>query len=459
MAIGQKTTSDDIAVENMLVPSHTHLPETFTNNSLLNQTQATETRNQPVQPTVASTEQNIAVANTCPGERDRTSWLPEEDSISNTVSAGQRAILSNIQNTGQLQQSVQKLTGKIISHRNDVPDVCAQATNSAEVQDISSISQNQPSLTLSMADQASLLFGVIQSSQNPGKNQVQNPTVLGNYYNVQNDSDHVQDDRNHVQSNRDHVPYDRNLVSNNSEHMPRDQDRGQSDINNITNDRNHVQTHTSGENFDLVTSTAHVNRSHNHVPSILGIPNHLQVNDMEGRSNFVSSLSESRSNITNSHVNIGIGHVVGSSTFAASINESRRNDISQKNSHVNSRNTPQQDHVVPSSNEASSVNNLTDSIGRRPFNLIDFISSNSSDRTCGILPTDVNSNQETTADILANKAAQDGQTALLENIMGFKETASESLTLPLTPKGSCGSGYGLGLDVDEFLNSEDGQRM
>ena len=491
MAAGQKVTSDDIAVENMLAPSCTQLPQVSTNNSLLNPAQPSEAINQTVQPILASTEQSLAVSNTCPSEiqassvrpDDRTSLLPMDESI---TSNAQRAILSNIQNTGQPQQPVQKPTGKVISHRNDIPDVCAQATNSVSLQDISSVLQNQLSqlntASMAIANQGSLLLGSSHSSHiTSGENQVQNQPILGNYYNTLNDSDHVQDDRNHVQTKRghvqsatDHVQGDINLVPNDNEHVQNDQDHVKSGIDHVQSDGNHVQTHPTGGNFGLVTNTAHVNRTQTHVQSILGISNPTQVNvtssqnfnrgktHMQGRSAFVSSVNESRNNLT-SHVNRGKSHVLSSSTFAASINESRRNTTSQTNSHVNSTNIPRQDHVVDSntSNDSSSINNPIEntSIKERPFNLIEFISNNSSERTCDALSTDVSTTRETTADILANKTAQDGQTALLENIMGFTETNPESLTLPLTPKGSCGSGYGLGLDVDEFLNSEDGQRM
>lgn len=106
-------------------------------------------------------------------------------------------------------------------------------------------------------------------------------------------------------------------------------------------------------------------------------------------------------------------------------------------------------------------------IEQRRFSLIDFISNNSNERTTNqIFPTDSNSSSKRinlSSDYcetsFRGKTAVDGQAALLENVMGLSGYNAESLTLPLTPKGSCGSGYGLGLDVDEFLNSEDGQKM
>lgn len=109
---------------------------------------------------------------------------------------------------------------------------------------------------------------------------------------------------------------------------------------------------------------------------------------------------------------------------------------------------------------------MVSSVEPRGFSLIDFISSNSTERTTSdVFPADSNTgskkrNLSSGCEHLSRgKTVEDGQAALLENILGLPVENEGSLTLPLTPKGSSGSGYGLGLDIDEFLNSEDGQKM
>jgi hypothetical protein len=393
IAASQKTMSDDIAVENMLAPSHIQVSQAATDNSLLNPAQRCEGMNQPI---VSNTGQNIPAAE-CSEEASSVRpdynmpLLPTEDSNTSNVSA-QRAILSNIQNTGQPQQSVPKVTGKIISHRNDIPDICIQDTDSGHFQDISSVLQSQ------------------------------------------------------VQSNVGHLESNRLLVPDDTEHVQIEQNTlkcAESVVqNNIQNDQSLMQSSLIGGSFGLVTNNAEVNGSQNQVPSILGIPTSVQMN--------VTSLG---------HMNRGkMPHIP---TFPASTDEPCRNTTSQINSYVSSTST-QQDQVVHNkvSNDLPSINNLSvnTSIGQKSFNLIDFISNNSPQRAAAVLHTDLSSTQGA-MDILANKTAQDGQTALLENIMGYTVPNTEPVTLPLTPKGACGSGYGLGLDVDEFLNSEDGQRM
>ena len=461
VTVGQKTTSEDIAAENMLAPSQMQLLQPATNNSLLNQAQQSKAINQAI---LTNAEQHISNADACSGEAssigpdNNMSLLPMDSSITKNVSA-QRAILSNIQNTGQPLQSVPKLTGKNI---DNISDVCDQAGISSNFQGISSILEKQSSLpqhhTSSMANQAPPLLGSSRFSHfNSSENQVQSQNIL-NYYNVPNDSghvqgnidhlqgniDHVQGNIGHMQSNRNHIQSDGSHAPNNREHVQSNQDQVHSDIHNIHDERHLVQSHMIGGNFVGVADTTEVNRSQNDVPSFLEIPNPAPVN--------ISSLGL---------VNRGKNLVPRIAIFPPSTNESCSN-MMQPNSHMNNTHTPQQDHVIPgkSSNDSSSINNLTvnTSIGNKPFNLIDFISNNSPGQTGAVLPTDVNQGQERRADILANKAAREGQTALLEN-MGFTEASTEPVTLPLTPKGACGSGYGLGLDVDDFLNSEDGQRI
>ena len=110
---------------------------------------------------------------------------------------------------------------------------------------------------------------------------------------------------------------------------------------------------------------------------------------------------------------------------------------------------------------------MVSSVEPRGFSLIDFISCNPTERTTSdVFPADSNTGSKKRnlssgcEHLLTGKTVEDGQAALLENILGLPVENNEgSLTLPLTPKGSSGSGYGLGLDVDEFLNSEDGQKM
>ena len=469
MTVGQKTTSEDIVVENMLAPSQMQLSQPSTNNSLLNQAQQGETIKQTI---LANAEQNISDAVACSGEASSVrpdsnmSLPPMDNAITNNVPA-QRAILSNIQNIGQPQQSAPKLTGKNISHIDDVPDVCDQAAISSNFQAISSVLEKPSCLpqhhTSSMANQAPPLLGGSHFSHvNSNENQVQSQNIL-NYYNVPNDSGHVQGNIGHVQGNIGHVQgnighmqstrnpiqSDGSHAPNNNEHVQSNQDRAHNDIHNIHDERNLVQFHMIGGNFGGVANTTEVNRNHNDVPSFLEIPNPVPLNvSSQGLVNRCKNL------------------VPRISIFPPSTNESC-GKMTQPNSHVNNMHTPQQDHVVlsksindSSTNNLNSINNLTinTSVGNKPFNLIDFISNNSPGQTGAILPTDVNPGQERRADILANKTARDGQTALLENI-GFTEAGTEPVTLPLTPKGGCGSGYGLGLDVDEFLNSEDGQRI
>lgn len=90
----------------------------------------------------------------------------------------------------------------------------------------------------------------------------------------------------------------------------------------------------------------------------------------------------------------------------------------------------------------------TNAIGQKSFNLIDFIANNNSSTRCSEVMI---SNESCNSNRFAGRTFQDGLNVDVTNL--------DSMTLPLTPRGSCGSGYGLGLDVDEFLNSEDGQRM
>ena len=450
MAVGQKTTSDDIAVENMLAPSQIQLSQPATNNSLLVQAQQGEAINHTI---LANAEQNISNADACSDESssvrldNNMSLPPMDNSMTNNVPT-QRAILSNIQNTGQPQQSVPKLTGKNISHIDDISDVCDQAAISSNFQGISSVLEKQSSHpqhhTTSMANQAPpLLDGSHFSHINSSENQVQSQNIL-NYYNVPNDSGHVQGSIGHVQGNISHVQSNRNHIQSDGSHAANNSEHAQSN-RNIHHGPNLVQSHMISGNFGGVANTAEVNRNQSNMPSFLEIPDPAPVN--------VSSLGL---------VNIGKSLVPRISIFPPSTNESCSNMTMQPNSHVNNTHTPEQDLSVPSksSNDSSTINNLTvnTSIRNKPFNLIDFISNNSPGQTGAVLPTDVNPGQERRADIVTNKTALDGQTALLENI-GFTEVSTEPVTLPLTPKGACGSGYGLGLDVDEFLNSEDGQRM
>lgn len=138
-------------------------------------------------------------------------------------------------------------------------------------------------------------------------------------------------------------------------------------------------------------------------------------------------------------------------------------------SHVDNGENHVQDHVFLDNSNGETLDNglmTGSSNGQEKFNLIDFISTNCSDRTSSpILPADISArlnkrNSSSNCEVsLRVKGPEEGQAALLDNIMGLSENNVESLTLPLTPKGSCGSGYGLGLDVDDFLNSEDGQKM
>ena len=468
MAVSQKATSDDIAVENMLAPSRTRISSN--DDSLLNQAQPPQSRNQTAIPTLVSIAQNTVAINTCTSDDSSLTrpkhceTMPLVDNQVGSNVYGQRAILSNIQNTGQLQQPVQKLNEKLTSQlRNNNPDVCVPATASGNILGASSIMQNQSNLLNPnipfVPNQSCLLFGNLQSSEiSSNNNQVQNPAIHGNCY-----MQHVQTERGHVQSNIDHVQINVSHVQGDSDHVQTQRGHVQSTISHMQSNRSHVPDNDK-----------HVQSEQDHVQSILGISNISQANvtssetlnregsHMQSHATFVTSINESRTNLasqTNSHVNIGKSHVPSIAIFPPRNNESCENIASQTNYPVNSTNILQNDHAVHN-NDSSSVNSRTEntSIGQRPFNLIDFI-SNSSERTCSILPTDSGTNEETTVSSLSTKTAQDGQTALLENIMGFTESYPESMTLPLTPKGSSGSGYGLGLDVDEFLNSEDGQRM
>ena len=513
VAVGEEVASDDIAVENMLVPSRTQIPQISTDDTPLNQTQPPATRNQPAVPSLASSAQSTSAMNclvsegsllTRPDEDCETTPLVEHQVGSNVYR--QRAILSNIQNTGQPQQPVQKLNGKFTSQlRNNISsEICVPVTtDSGHFLAASSIAQSQANVLQQniafVANQSSLLLDNLQPSEmNSNNNQLQNRAVHGNYYmqRVQAERGHVQCSIDHVQRNIDHVQTNVSHVQGDSVQVQTASDLVQSTMGHTQNDRGHVPDNGK-----------HVQNDQDHVQSILGISNAPETNatssenlnrersHMQSHSTFVSSINESRTNVTsqtNSHVNRGKGHVPRISIFAPSNEESCGNINSQTNSHVmnigkshvpsisifapstdescgnvplqtnyhvNNTSILQNEHVIHN-DESSSINNRTEnaSLGQSPFNLIDFI-SNSSERTCGVLPTDANANQETRANIMATKSALDGQTALLENIMGFTERNPESLTLPLTPKGSSGSGYGLGLDVDDFLNSEDGQRM
>ena len=485
-AISQKTT-DDIAVENMLAPSNTQpAQEAASNDSLLNQTEPAETTNQSLQPSLTSTEQNNSVPNFCRGaihtssvrQDDRGTLLSMDELTTGSVVPEQRAVLSNIQNTGQ---PVQKLAGKMLFQvRDDTPDVSAPVQNFNNLQGTGSVSQNhstgpQPNIKSSL-NPVSLLFGGLHATPaDSNENSMQDQRIHGNFCSTQSDSDHVQIDRNHVVSVASHVP-----------------------------------ARVSDETFDVLTNTSHVNETPNQ--SILGKGSRQPSVEFPGNFNMgktllerhSTSLNESRNSLTsqtdrgkrlllgsstftpsqtNFHVNSGKNHVLSSSPFVPSISVSQTSVNSQTNfgvdrgkSHVLDSFTfvPMVEPHADVTSQATSTNiqsrvpqrlshddlpqvhNPRDSsMGQSQFNLIDFISNNSSERSCSILPPDVNANRETMTDSLANKTSQDGQTALLENVLGVPE----SLTLPLTPKGSCGSGYGLGLDVDEFLNSEDGQRM
>lgn len=427
--------SDNMTVEKLLAPPISQLPETSIDNPVSNHGQPSS---QPVHHVVETSEKGTAVASTFHVEHNRTRShsLPDESMSSfDNLPTGQRSILSNIQNTGQPQLSVpQKSFGKVLTRGNKIAELSTQDYPN-DSQSAGSVSQNSTGLL--QRNELPVTASQGNALCNPHIDVGKGQQRFSDYYErtrVQNDINHGQTNRNALQSICRYASIASNISNEN---------RNFSQMNPAS-----LGTHRPG-NSTLVRSTNEI--IDNMSSHIIG-----GKNQVVGNSTPLDTINEphvGQVSQATSHVESGVNHVLSSCKSTTSVDEPCIKFASHTSSHV---------LQSTSSNNAPHRNSLMEntSIRQRPFNLIDFISNNSSDKCYEALPADASTNQECTrTDIFANKTALDGQTALLENIMGFEDSSSDSLTLPLTPKGSCGSGYGLGLDVDEFLNSEDGRKM
>ncbi|XP_028400572.1 probable cyclin-dependent serine/threonine-protein kinase DDB_G0278487 [Dendronephthya gigantea] len=390
LAIANKKRSEDIALEKFLAPSCTQLPQTSTTNLLVNQTVSLENR-----PVLATTNQNIPIITISSNEVEGSSDRPVVNAalIDEPIATNLASILTNVQSTAESQQPLQEMTGKIISNADNILQAYDNDSlddqNNSNSQNLLSQPRTNPGPTMNpglvvcgdslTTSHVNLDNYHVQDPAQGSVNHVQEgcsqtqrqsdplgselDRVLRNRDHVQVASKNqtrsnrylVQDGGNHVRSsNIGHVQIEGNHVQIGGKHL-------QVEGNHVRNERTRMPAHTSGKHLNIGNTAAHMLIGKNRFPSaILGISNHLQVNTGHRQCATTAFSSQTQ-------------------------NEPSENIAPQTNSRANCSTVSQETaHTNPRS-DTSSVNNLGDSVAQRPFNLLDYISNTSSERTCNIL--------------------------------------------------------------------------